>query len=98
MAKPQPMQPIYLDGEVARFQQNAIVRWLLDWSSNRGMNMNDLAMMPFEKADREQFAQLIGYSVQGFSELQYASDEAVEKAIAAAEQLAKPNNRKRKPK
>jgi hypothetical protein len=37
--------------------------------------MNSLARMNFSNEDREQFAQLIGYSLSGFSELSYVSDE-----------------------
>lgn len=68
------MQPVYLDSEgVARFKENAIVRFLLDDGPN---SMNRLAIMPFTDEDREQFAQLIGYSVGGFSDLSYVSEKA----------------------
>ena len=43
--------------------------------------------MPFSDEDREQFAQLIGYSVSGFGELSYASAEMVEKADEIAEDI-----------
>jgi hypothetical protein len=51
--------------------------------------MNDLALMPFSNEDREQFAQLIGYSVSGFGELPYASAMAVMAADVEAERLIK---------
>ena len=77
-----PVQPVRIDNDgVVRFVPNRIVRFLLDAGP---YDMNTLAMMPWSDEDREQFAQLIGYSVQGFGELSYASDETY--AIAAAEQ------------
>jgi len=76
-----PMQPLYLDEEhVLRFKQNAIVRFLLDAGK---FDMNDLALMPFNREDREQFAQLIGYSHSGFGELSYVSNETWELANKA---------------
>lgn len=68
-----PIQPLEFDGHgVLRFKSNAIVRHLLD---HGGINMNDLAMLEFSREDREQFAQLIGYSHSGSGELGYVSDE-----------------------
>ena len=90
----QPMQPIVMskrkqDGPfgVIRFQENAIVRFLLDWASQRGMDLNALALMEFSAEDRMQFAQLIGYSVSGFGELSYARPVVIREADAAAEKL-----------
>ncbi|MCA7900711.1 hypothetical protein LGM39_15130 [Burkholderia cepacia] len=77
-----PMQPIITDRiGTLRFKENAIVRYLLD---NGGIDMNKLAMLEFTDADREQFAQLIGYSVSGYGELSYVSDESYDRAILAA--------------
>ena len=73
-----PIQPIEKDGQgVYRFKGNAIVQFLLD---RGGFDMNDIAAMPFNDEDREQFAQLIGYSVGGFGDLSYASDEVYKEA------------------
>ena len=73
-----PLQPIEIDDNgTARFKQNAIVRFLLDAGP---FDMNALAHMPFDAADREQFAQLIGYSVSGYGDLSYVSDESYEAA------------------
>ena len=73
-----PMQTIVLDNGTPRFQENKIVRYLLDIVRHKGIcDMNQLAILPFDNGDREQFAQLIGYSVSGFLELSYVSDEAV---------------------
>lgn len=90
MSNPEhPMQPVILDEDgVARFKQNAIVRYLIDRCAQlRVADMNSLAIMPFSREDREQFAQLIGYSVSGAGELSYMSDEIVERADAEAAKL-----------
>jgi hypothetical protein len=69
-----PTQPLVLDpNKIVRFKENAIVRYLLD----RYSSMNELACLEFSDEDRTQFAQLIGYSFNGFMELSYVSDEAV---------------------
>ena len=68
-----PIQPLEKDSHgVLRFKENKIVRYLLD---NGGITLNDLATMDFSQDDSEQFAQLIGYSLSGFGELSYVSDE-----------------------
>lgn len=73
-----PVQPLVTDSEgVLRFKANAIVRYLLD---NGPFNLNDLALLPFSNEDREQFAQLIGYSLSGFGDLSYVSDETYDRA------------------
>lgn len=83
--KPNPIQPIFLDRHgVMRFKDNKIVRYLLDYASARGCSLNELACMEFSDDDRRQLAQLIGYSVGGFSDLSYVSDafyEQVDKAV-----------------
>jgi hypothetical protein len=80
-----PMQPlVYDDEEIVRFKKNTIVRYLLDSGT---ADMNTLALMPFSDEDRVQFAQLIGYSVSGFSELSYVSDEVYDQADKAWTQL-----------
>lgn len=77
-----PIQPIEKDEKgVPRFRANAIVRFLLD---NGPFDMNDLATREFDQADREQFAQLIGYSLGGFGELSYVRDET----YAVADRMA----------
>ena len=54
-----------------RFVGNDIVRYLLD---NGGIGLNKLAILPFSNDDREQFAQLIGYSLSGYANLGYVSE------------------------
>lgn len=67
-----PIQPLVTDSDgVCRFKKNAIVSFLLDAGP---FDMNKLALMQFSYDDREQFAQLIGYSVCGFGELSYVSN------------------------
>lgn len=73
-----PQQPIIEVEGIIRFKENKIVSYLLD---NGGIDMNKLAILPFSKEDRIQFAQLIGYSVSGFSNLSYVSNKAYKKAV-----------------
>lgn len=74
-----PVQPLVRDAAgVIRFKANAIVRYLLESGT---ADMNKLAMLPFSQEDREQFAQLIGYSLSGFGDLSYVTDETY--AVAA---------------
>ena len=84
MQSPRMKHPIQMlkedDHGVVRFVDNPIVRYLLD---NGPFDMNHLAVAfsaPEYREDAEQFAQLIGYSLSGFSELSYVSDEAFEMA------------------
>lgn len=84
----QPHQPIEIDANgTARFRANAIVRFLLDWASQRGMSLNDLALIPFSDDDRAQFAQLIGYSVYGWGDLHYVSPENFARADAVVAEM-----------
>jgi len=80
-----PDQPLVRDAQgTIRFRENAIVRYLLDVGAT---DMNRLALLPFSQEDREQFLQLIGYSVCGFGELSYVSDEAWARAKRAEKRL-----------
>ena len=79
----QPTQPVIKDEHgTNRFQGNAIVRFLLDAGP---FDMNQLAVMNFTAADWEQFAQLIGYSVCGFGDLSYVTDETYKRATKETE-------------
>lgn len=81
------LQQIVIDDHgVARFRENKIVRFLLD---NGNHDLNDLAVMNFTNADRMQFAQLIGYSVSGFGDLNYAASQVVNHADRVVERLFK---------
>ncbi len=75
---PHPIQPLYIDDEnVLRFKLNPIVRYLLD---NGTIDINMIVRHGFSDSDLEHFAQLIGYSLSGSSELPYMSDETWETA------------------
>jgi len=77
-----PMQYIEVDGHgVQRFRANAIVRRLLD---EGGIDLNRIACWDVPRADREQFAQLIGYSLCGFAGLGYATEQTCAAADAMA--------------
>lgn len=83
-----PIQPLSVDDNgVLRFKSNAIVRFLLDAGP---FNMNTLALMDFSREDREQFAQLIGYSLSGFGELSYVRSKTYKRAAEAAPDLPMP--------
>ena len=87
MAK-HPIQPLVKDDHgVVRFKENALVRYLLD---HGGLDMNKLAMVSFPREDREQFAQLIGYSHSGASDLSYMSDDVIEAARRAYDEQTTP--------
>jgi len=84
-----PMQPLYFDDYgTIRFKKNEIVEFLLD---NGEFDMNKLAHIEFSDEDREQFAQLIGYSVGGFGELSYVSDDAYYAAMNAVDGMERAN-------
>jgi len=72
-----PIQPIYKDKDGRpRFVSNKIVEHLLMLCQTNGLcDLYKLSTMDFSNEDREQFAQLIGYSLNGFSELGFVSDE-----------------------
>lgn len=61
---------------------------LLDLCRVKGIcDLNQLAILPFDKEDRQQFAQLIGYSVEGYGELSYGCDVVYDIAAAEARKL-----------
>jgi hypothetical protein len=72
IAKATPMQPL-ING---RFKENKIVSYCLENKTD----MNDIAMQSFTDSDREQFAQLIGYSLGGYGDLSYVSDDSYDRA------------------
>lgn len=78
-----PIQPLILDDNgVLRFKKNEIVRHLLDWATEGGLDLNKIAAMRFSNEDRQQFSQLIGYSLGGYGDLSYVDDDAYEAASA----------------
>jgi uncharacterized protein YceH (UPF0502 family) len=87
MSMKNPIQPLTTDARgVMRFKANAIVQHLLD--THPACNMNTLATLDFSDDDRQQFAQLIGYSLDGYGSLaSYVSDEAYTAAAHMADGL-----------
>lgn len=89
-----PLQPMFIDEHGSkRFVMNRIVRDLLDAASAaKIMDLNTIAQKTEEwmangytKEEQQQFAQLIGYSLDGYSELQsYVTDGAYAKAVEAS--------------
>lgn len=78
----QPMQPLYQDPDNRwRFHGNQIVEHLLE---HGGIDLNELAVCNFSQEDWEQFAQLIGYSLDGFSELSYVREATYQQASRQA--------------
>lgn len=69
-----PIQPIFKDENgIIRFKDNLIVKYLLE--SHPLVKMSNLAALPFSNDDRQQFAQLIGYSVSGYGGLRYVDSD-----------------------
>lgn len=84
MSMKHPIQPLLEDKHgTLRFKENAIVSHLLE---KGGIDMNAIAYLDFTDEDRQQFAQLIGYSLCGYSELRSYVDDA---AYAAAVERSK---------
>ena len=80
-----PMQPIERDEQgTIRFRPNKIIRYLCDAGK---IDLNALAIMPFENDDMMQLMQLLGYSVSGFGDLSFADPEVVAEADRLAEEL-----------
>lgn len=82
-----PMQPLVIDHlGTLRFKENPIVRSLLDYASERGYDLNEIACAQFDAGEQMQLAQLIGYSLSGYGTLSYVTDESYNRAAAAAPQ------------
>lgn len=78
-----PIQPLAKDADgVVRFKLNTIVQFLLE---SGPFDLNDLAGRGFPTEDWRQFAQLIGYSLDGFATLSYADDDTVSAARLMAD-------------
>jgi hypothetical protein len=72
-----PIQPLVTVNGIERFKANTLVSWLLD---NGSKTMNDLARVECSDDDRQQFAQLIGYSLFGYCDLSYRDAQVVQVA------------------
>lgn len=72
-----PIQPLVEDEHgVLRFKKNAIVRDLLDFATQMGFGLNEMAMREYSVDDHQQFAQLIGYSLSGYGSLSYVDNQS----------------------
>lgn len=81
-----PIQPLIIDEQgIRRFKRNLVVNRLYEWAAGKGMGMNEMAKwQDIPKEEFQQFAQLIGYSLGGYGELSYVTDEAYEAALKNA--------------
>lgn len=88
MSKRHPMQPVVMAADhVIRFKQNKIVNDLLEFCQERGFGLNEIAMRDYEKDDRSQLMQLIGYSVSGYGALSCSRAKHVMRADEKANEL-----------
>ena len=78
-----PIQPLVkYENDVLRFKANRIVCDLLDFAQPRGFGLNEMAARDYSDEDRQQLAQLIGYSLCGYGELSsYVDDVAYSTAV-----------------
>ena len=88
-----PIQPLANDAQgVTRFKANKIVQHLLD--THPACDMNVLEILDFTDDDRQQFAQLIGYSLSGYCSLsRYVDDAAYYAAANVAEGMGEKDAR-----
>lgn len=83
------MQPIVIDDKgIARFRENRIVRDTLKAAERVNFSLNTIAVGRYDDWEREQFSQLIGYSVSGYGDL-YPDSPSVERADRIVEQMIK---------
>ena len=82
-----PMQPVILAATTVKFKRNEIVRDLLDFTTLHGFDMNHIVAQDYTQTDLEQFAQLIGYTVDGYHESSYVSDNSAKKATTLARRV-----------
>lgn len=85
-----PIQPFMKDSQgVIRFKKNELVNALLEHGQSNGLGLNELACkytVAEHADDWQQLAQLIGYSLRGYGELCYVSDDAYGTAAAMADE------------
>jgi hypothetical protein len=88
MSKRNPMQPVLIAADgVVRFKQNKIVNDMLEFCRSHGFGLNEIAMRDYEKDDRSQLMQLIGYSVSGYRSLGCSRARHVMRADEKAEAM-----------
>lgn len=78
-----PLQPLVRDEHgVVRFKQNAIIDWLFRTGQ---LDLNRIAIEVQQQGwqeEAQQLVQLLGYSLSGYGDLSYVTDEAYERAAA----------------
>ncbi len=89
-----PLQPVHISEDlVVRFIPNRIVEDLLDASCVHGFDMNHIALLAakgrYTKDEQMQFAQLIGYSVDGYGSLSYATAISCQQAKSKVSEYIK---------
>ncbi|AIR90505.1 SIMPL domain-containing protein [Pseudomonas cremoricolorata] len=90
MSKRHPMQPVVVAADgVIRFKANQIVSDMLEVCRKHGLDLNEIAARDYEKDDRSQLMQLIGYSVSGYGNLECSRAKHVMRADQKAEAMAK---------
>ena len=83
-----PIQPLQMDDGTMRFKANHIIRDLYDFTMPKGFDMNHIVGSgKYSQDDIEQFYQLIGFSLTGFHEVSYVSDETALEASKLAKQV-----------
>jgi hypothetical protein len=82
VGKKQPMQPIVVaDDGVVRFQANKVIEWIVDSGK---VSLDDVAMLKVPVGDKEQFWQMLGYSVSGYGGLLFVRRKTRLKASSKA--------------
>jgi hypothetical protein len=81
------MQPLVIDDQgCIRFKGNAIVERLF---REQLINLNAISGWDVPIEDKEQFWQLLGFSVSGYGDVSFVRDSTYNKADAAAAVLRK---------
>lgn len=79
------MQPIVIVDGVARFKANGVVKKLLEEGS---LDLNRIGLWKdVSIEDKEQFWQMLGYSVDGFADLSWPRQETKDAADAEVARL-----------
>jgi len=90
---PFPVQPVVRDPEgVVRFRVNRVVRAFMEAARDgKQLDLNAIASAhiagQYTREELVQFAQLIGYSVSGWSDLSYVTDRDYAKAQRLVQRL-----------
>lgn len=87
-----PMRPIFIDdANRPAFKGNAVIQYLVrSGKLNMVQAVEKIADKSLPQEDIDEFYQLVGYSIGGYCEIKFVSDESCEKALAIAERLVNP--------